>query len=187
MKKRHKRFAAFVYILILFAVTTLLLDNAGRALYPLKYRDVIEKYSQKYEVDPYLVLAVIKVESSFRHKAVSPKNARGLMQITEKTGKWGAEQIGFRSYTEDMLYDPECNIQIGCWYLSRLYHEFGDTDLVIAAYNAGSGNVARWLKDKELSVTGKSLDKIPFPETEKYLKKVKNSYEIYKKLYKNAF
>jgi len=187
MKYKRKRFSTFIFILIVFAATALLMDNAGRALYPLKYHEYIEKYSQEYDVDPYLVLAVIKVESSFRHRAVSPKNAMGLMQITERTGKWGAEQIGLRSFSEEMLFDPEYNIQIGCWYLSRLYREFGDTDLVIAAYNAGSGNVSKWLKNRDLSRTGETLDKIPFRETEKYLKKVKNSYEVYKKLYKNAF
>jgi soluble lytic murein transglycosylase len=65
--------------------------------------------------------------------------------------------------------------------------EFGDTDLVLAAYNAGSGNVSKWLADSELSPDGKVLDRVPFKETEKYIKKVRNSYIIYKKLYENEF
>lgn len=177
-----------VAIIVVFLIMTILFaDDAARVIYPLKYRDLIRKYSERYNLDPYLVLAVIKAESGFRHTAVSRKNARGLMQITEGTGKWSAEKIGLKDFTADMLFDPEININIGCWYLSRLYGEFGDTDLALAAYNAGSGNVSKWLNDRELSSTGRTLDRIPFKETEKYLKKVRNSYLIYKKLYENEF
>jgi len=177
-----------VAIIVAFLIMTILFaDDAARVIYPLKYRDLIRKYSERYNLDPYLVLAVIKAESGFRHTAVSRKNARGLMQITEGTGKWSAEKIGLKDFTADMLFDPEININIGCWYLSRLYGEFGDTDLALAAYNAGSGNVSKWLNDRELSSTGRTLDRIPFKETEKYLKKVRNSYLIYKKLYENEF
>jgi len=182
-----KKIIIFIFIILVFITGILLSESAVKVLYPLKYRDLVARYSDRYGLDPYLVLAVIKVESSFRHRAVSPRNARGLMQITEKTGKWGAEQTGLDGFTEEMLFDPETNIQIGWWYLSRLYNEFGDTDLVIAAYNAGSGNVSKWLRNSELSLSGKSLDKIPFKETEKYLAKVKNSYQIYKMLYENEF
>ncbi len=172
---------------VVFIAVMLFADDAARVFYPMKYRDLVRKYSERYDLDPYLVLAVIKAESSFRHTAVSRKNARGLMQITEGTGKWSAGKMGLEDYTTDMLFDPETNISIGCWYLSWLYEEFGDTDLVLAAYNAGSGNVTKWLNDRELSPTGRTLDRIPFRETEKYLKKVRNSYMIYKKLYENEF
>jgi soluble lytic murein transglycosylase len=174
-------------ILLVFLLTAFILYFAGRSLYPLKYDDLVEKYSKRYDLDPFLVMAVIKVESSFRHNAVSHKNARGLMQITEGTGKWGADKLGLKDYSAEKLFEPEANIQIGCWYLNSLYKQFGDTDLVLAAYNAGSGNVTKWLGDDELSSDGKALDRIPFKETEKYIRKVKNSYIIYKKLYENRF
>lgn len=185
--KNRKKLIAAVVLAILFISVFLFADDAARVLYPLKYRELVKKYSEHYNLDPFLVLAVIKAESSFRNTAVSHKNARGLMQITENTGKWSAEKIGMESFTADMLFDPEININIGCWYLSRLYDQFGDTDLVLAAYNAGSGNVSRWLEDRELSPSGRTLDKIPYKETEKYLKKVRNSYLIYKKLYEKEF
>jgi len=155
--------------------------------YPLKYRDIVEKYSEQYDLDPYLVLAVINVESRFRHDAVSPRNARGLMQITGKTGGWIAGKLQITGFSEEKLFDPQTNIMMGCWYLSTLYHEFGDLDLMLAAYNAGSGNVSQWLKDSRYSANGKSLDQIPFRETEQYLEKVKRNQKIYKRLYKNAF
>lgn len=158
-----------------------------RFRYPLEYRDIIEKYSEQYDLDPYLVLAVINVESRFKHDAVSPRNARGLMQITGKTGEWIAGKLQIADYSEEKLFDPQTNIMIGCWYLSALYQEFGDLDLMLAAYNAGSGNVSQWLKNSKYSANGKSLDKIPFKETEQYLVKVKNNQDIYKRLYKNAY
>lgn len=184
IKKRLKYIFLFAVIIIM---AIFILDNAAMLIYPVKYRDLVQHYSERYDLDPYLVLAIIKVESNFKPKAVSPKKARGLMQISEKTGRWGAEKLQLTDYVSEELFDPEINIYIGCWYLSVLYEEFGDTDLVLAAYNGGSGNVTQWLKDSSLSATGKSLDRIPFKETELYLKKVKNSCEIYKKLYENGF
>jgi soluble lytic murein transglycosylase len=171
-----------IFFAIIFA-----LDNAALLFYPVKYKSLVLQYSEKFNLDPYLVIAIIKVESNFKPEAVSPKNARGLMQISEKTGKWGANKLQLNNYVNDNLFNPETNIYIGCWYLSVLYGEFHDMDLVLAAYNGGSGNVTQWLNDTELSSNGKSLDRIPFKETEHYLKKVKNSYIIYKKLYENEF
>lgn len=185
--RRNRLFSLFLIFVTLILVI-ILLYNAGRLLYPLRYEELVAEYTERYDLDPYLVMAVIKVESNFKHNAVSHKNARGLMQITEGTGKWGADKLGMTGYSAEKLFDPEANIQIGCWYLSTLYSEFGDnTDLVLAAYNAGSGNVAKWLADNELSPDGKVLGRIPFKETENYIRKVKNSYIVYKKLYENEF
>jgi soluble lytic murein transglycosylase len=113
--------------------------------------------------------------------------ARGLMQITEKTGNWGAEELKLDSYSSEQLFDPETNISIGCWYLSVLFNEFKNTDLVLAAYNGGSGNVNQWLRDGRLRSSSTGLNGIPYKETEKYVKKVNNSYRIYKRLYENKF
>lgn len=182
-----KRFITVFLICVILILTIFALYNAGRSMYPLRYEKLVAEYSGRYNLDPFLVLAVIRAESSFRRNAVSHKSARGLMQITEGTGKWGAEKIGITGYSTEMLFEPETNIHIGCWYLSTLYKEFGDTDLVLAAYNAGSGNVSKWLANDKLSSDGKALDDIPFTETKKYVDKVKNGYIIYKKLYENEF
>lgn len=155
--------------------------------YPLEYKTYIGQYSKENEIDPYLVAAIINVESRFNKEAVSPKNARGLMQIAEQTGQWGAKELKIEGYSEDSLFSPKENIKIGSWYIKRLQREFdGKLDLILAAYNGGSGNVNKWLKDKECSSDGLSLDKIPFKETENYLKKVKNNYKMYKKIYKDV-
>jgi len=188
LKQKVKKRIRLVFLFLAASIAIIfILDNAAMRLYPVKYSDIVQMYSQEYELDPLLVFAIIKVESNFAPDAVSPKNARGLMQIIEKTGNWGAQKLDIANYNSGMLFIPETNIRIGCWYLSTLYDEFGDTDLVLAAYNGGSGNVSQWLGDSRYSVSGKSLDLIPFKETELYLKKVKNSYKIYKKLYENQF
>jgi soluble lytic murein transglycosylase len=186
-QKRKKRLKAILLLITAATLIVLLLDNVAMLIYPVKYDSIVREYSREYKLDPLLVLSIIKTESNFKPDAVSVKNAMGLMQITGKTGKWGAQKLEIANYSSDMLYSPETNIRIGCWYLATLYNQFGDTDLVLAAYNAGSGNVVEWLKDSRLSSSGKSLERIPFRETEQYLKKVHNSWKIYKKLYENQF
>ena len=94
--------------------------------------------------------------------AVSNKEAKGLMQISPQTGKWASEVLSIEGYSEDDLFDPEINIRIGTWYLSVLLKEFNNNiDLVLAAYNAGSGNVNKWLNNREYSLDGNSLSRIP--------------------------
>lgn len=186
--KKLKRLRLIIIFVLFVALIAVVLESTTRIMFPMKYREYIQEYSERNNVDPYLVLAMIKVESNFDPKAVSHKNARGLMQISEKTGAWGAEKLKLDKYRADSLFDPETNISIGCWYLNVLSGEFGgNIQLILAAYNGGSGNVNEWLKNKSYSSTGKSLDKIPFRETEIYVRKVQNYRSIYKKLYENFF
>ncbi len=162
-----------------------------KLVYPLKYKEYVYKYSAEYNIDPYLVFSIMKAESSFNTGAVSRKDARGLMQITKSTGQWAANKIGIDAYTFESLHNPETNIRIGCWYLNWLRAYFqnesnsDNTDLVIAAYNSGSGSVSGWLKDKSLSSTGYTLEKIPYRETSRFLKRVKNNISMYKRLYES--
>lgn len=157
-----------------------------KVLYPRLYQPIVEKYSQQYQLDPNLVYAVIRVESHFKADVVSPKNAVGLMQITESTGDWAAKQIGLKSYKKEMLQDPDTNIRIGCWYLRKLDNQFDhNRKLVLAAYNAGSGNVRKWLNNREYSKTGIHLDKIPFVETRVYVYKVMTDFRRYQQFYDN--
>jgi soluble lytic murein transglycosylase len=167
--------------LIVFAVLNI--NTFKQAVMPFKHSDYITKYSKMYDLDPVLVSAVIKAESNFKADAVSSKNAYGLMQITKETAHWAADKMGIDDFTTDMLMDPETNIMIGCWYLNNLEKEFGSSDLVLAAYNAGRGNVQKWLDDPAYSSDGKTLTNIPFQETANYVKKVNVYYKIYKFLY----
>lgn len=154
--------------------------------FPLKYSDYIIKYSKVYNIDPYLAAAVVKTESNFDEYAISNKDAYGLMQITPDTARWAAQKMNIYGFTMNMLMTPEFNIKMGCWYINDLNGEFnGNINVMLAAYNGGRGNVKKWLKQKEHSNDGKNLDYIPFKETNKYVKKVKMNYTIYKYLYKD--
>ena len=169
------------YVVILSIVIGLIIS----ILTPIGYKDYINKYSNEYDIDPYLIAAIINVESKYNKEAISTKKAKGLMQIGPNTGEWGAKELGIEGYTEEMLFDPELNIRIGTWYLRQLKGQFdSDLRLVLAAYNAGSGNVSKWLVDKNYSYDGIKLSRIPFKETEEYLERVENNYKIYKLVYK---
>lgn len=192
MKKGGNKSFKYILIVIIVLVLVVIVVNNYNVIYkmqyPVKYEEYVRKYAHKYEVDPLLVFSIIKAESGFNSNAISHKHARGLMQISETTGKWGASNIGLEDYSENDLYDPETNVHIGCWYINVLKSQFNDNiDLVITAYNGGSGNVSKWLKDPRYSTDGYILKKIPFKETENYLKKVKSNYEMYKRLYDGYF
>lgn len=179
MKFIKRVIAIFILILIIVNV-----KNIAKRFYPLKYLEYIKEYSQEYNLDPYLVIAVIRTESGFKENVKSNKNAIGLMQITPDTAAWAAEKMGIYNFRVNMLNDPQFNIRMGCWYINNLKNEFnGNIELVLAAYNGGRGNVQKWLKDSGHSYDGKNLHYIPFKETDKYIKKVKVSYEVYKYLY----
>lgn len=158
--------------------------NIPKYLFPKKYSQYVEVFSKKYELEPALIYAVIKAESKFNEYAVSRKNAMGLMQITEKTGEWGAAELGINNFDKEMLFTPEINIEIGCWYLKKLLNQYDDSlECAIAAYNAGSGNVTKWLNSNEFSSDKKTLTKVPFKETETYLKKIRFYNKVYNFLY----
>lgn len=151
-------------------------------LYPLKYTEHIKEYSSIYGLDPVLVCAVINAESGFNKDAVSIKGASGLMQIMEPTANWHAEEIGLSGFNyQDDIFDPEKNIMIGCWYLGVLKKQYGgDLELVLAAYNAGSGNVSKWLKDSRYSKDGATLEVVPYKETSDYIERVTQNMKVYK-------
>ncbi|MEN8077648.1 lytic transglycosylase domain-containing protein [Clostridioides difficile] len=154
-----------------------------RYIYPYKYSEIVNEFSYKYNLDPFLVLAVIKTESNFNKEAESNKGAKGLMQIMDSTGEWIASKVGVDDFNPNMLYEAEVNVEFGCWYLNNLLNEFDDLSLALAAYNGGSGNVTKWLNDPEYSNDGESLTYIPFKETKKYVDRVSTRYNIYKFLY----
>ncbi|PHV71452.1 lytic transglycosylase [Sporanaerobium hydrogeniformans] len=153
-------------------------------IYPRPYKQQVLNYSELYGVDPAIVYAIIKAESRYDTDAISRSGAKGLMQIMDKTGEWVAQEIGLVDYANDRLFKPDVNIQIGCWYIAKLLKQYdGDLELALAAYNAGSGHVARWRSNLAYSLDGKHLHTIPFKETEKYINKVKRYYTFYKCLY----
>ncbi len=141
------------------------------------------KYSNIYELDPLFVASIIRVESKFDRFAKSNKGAKGLMQILPKTGKWAAEVIGIEDYNEDLLFEPDINIRIGCWYIKNLTKQFeGNINLILAAYNGGSGNVSKWMKNADY-YNNQELKSVPFKETEQFIIRVRRNYKVYRILY----
>ncbi len=148
------------------------------------YKDIVYKYSGANNLDPLLVFAIIKAESSFNDKAVSKKNAMGLMQITEGTGRWSAESLNIDTFKVSDLFIPEINIRIGTWYFAFLIKQFDyDIDLAIAAYNGGIGSVLQWLRSNQLSKKKLIIENIPFKETRQFCIRVRNNYRNYRLIY----
>ena len=189
MKKKSGKKKTVVLLVIVALVACLGFfgyQYAERELiYPLKYQDLIVKYADEYDLDPNFVAAVICTESRFDSEAVSNKGAMGLMQIMPSTGEWIAGKLQEdENFTEQDLFDPEISVRYGCWYLDFLNKRYaGDQTLILAGYNAGIGNVAKWLDNTQYSNDGKTLSAIPADETENYVKKVSSAYEKYKNLY----
>ena len=152
-----------------------------RAVCPVKYRDEVYKYSAKHRLEPEFIFAVIKTESGFKANAESDAGAIGLMQVMPETAAYIAGINGIEGFNTRDLYNAEMNIMIGCAYIRYLLDKFIDVKTAAAAYNAGEGNVAAWLMRGEYSVDGKTLKKIPFKETEQYIKKI----DIYMGIYKH--
>ncbi|OPJ55514.1 lytic transglycosylase domain-containing protein [Alkalithermobacter paradoxus] len=178
-KKKHSILSVVIFVALIVLVSrSNILDKLS---HPLHYEKYVYKYSAEYEIDPYLVFAIIRTESKFFPYAKSRKDAKGLMQIAPITENWAKEEL---NKTNIDIYDPKTNIKIGCWYLSKLMRQFDDIDLVIAAYNGGSGNVDKWLSDNRYSYNGINLTNIPFKETRQYVTKVKQAMKTYEKLYK---
>lgn len=186
--KKNKAIILLIIVLVAVYVGYLKIPELLKYIYPMKYENIILEYSKEYGLNPYLITAIIKVESNFNTKALSKKNAMGLMQIRESTGKWIAEKIGIDNFTSEMLYQPETNIKMGCWYIDYLIKYYdGNVNLALTAYNGGQGNVSKWLKDKDLSDDGTSLKDIPFAETRHYVEKIEKTYVIYKNIYNNTY
>lgn len=184
--RRKRTMSRLFFRLLILLMVLVMAISAVAFVFPLDYVDYINRYSKEYDIDPLLVSAIINVESKYNKDAVSPKDAKGLMQIGPTTGKWAGEELNIENYNENMLFIPETNIRIGIWYLSKLKSEFGDNlDLILAAYNAGSGNVQKWRLDSIYSKDGVNLDNIPFKETAEYLVKVKSNLKVYNLVYNN--
>ncbi len=174
-------------VIIFFIIVIVLIQNADRiwrCFYPFPYRQITINYAETYNLDPYLLAAIMKAESGFNNRAVSPKGARGLMQIMPDTGQWVAMQLGNPTFNPDRLFDPETSIRFGAWYIADLNTEFrGDIVLVLAAYNGGRGNVEEWVSSRNLTGGNSTIDQIPFPETRNFVRKVLLYHRIYSHLY----
>lgn len=150
-------------------------------LFPLPYIESVIKSSQERQLNPCLVMGLIRQESRFERKIRSSAGALGLMQVMPATGKWVADKIQIKDYN---LTNPSDNISLGTWYLAHTHDEYNNnTLLAVASYNAGPGNVASWISKYGFSDADGFIEKIPFAETKGYVESVLENYWNYLRLY----
>lgn len=156
-----------------------------KPMYPLEHESEITASASAHGVDPYLVAAIIRSESSWDERASSHRGAIGLMQLMPETASDMVEKglVDPNRFSVDRLTDPATNIEFGCAYLSYLMMYFnGATDKAVAAYNAGMGNVDIWTQGGDILHNA-----ITFPETQAYLVRVTMAQTRYRELYPQAF
>ena len=147
-----------------------------RIRYPLHYSEYVRVHAREHKLDPALMAAVIYQESKFRPSVESSSGAIGLMQLTPATAHGIAIRTGGSAFQTSDLYNPEINIRYGAWYLDNLFAKYHNERLVLAAYNAGQGNVDSWLAHGE---------PIQFAETRAYVKRVEHLKQIYAKAWRS--
>src|SRR5258705_846896 len=152
--------------------------------YPPAFWDLIQKKAQDRDLDPYLVLGLIRQESLFDTRARSPATALGLMQLIPPTATRIAKQLGLPAPTQETLFEPETNLTLGTQYLKDLLQRYSNNwHKAIAAYNAGEAAVDRWEKEIVTDDIEEFVERIPYVETRGYVKLVLRNHQIYKRLY----
>jgi soluble lytic murein transglycosylase len=182
MKKRATLLVLAIVLLVVGIGTVLPhLDQAVQEVtLPLRHDDIIRQQARDKDLDPALIAAVIYAESHFRDQT-SHAGARGLMQLTPQTASEIARRSGGIAFRQDDLATPQVNISYGSWYLRWLLERYGGNEvLAVAAYNAGTGNVDKWLAADPAMKPAQ----IPFPETRAYVDKVLNARRDYRREYR---
>ncbi|MUL39039.1 transglycosylase SLT domain-containing protein [Gloeocapsopsis dulcis] len=152
-----------------------------QARYPFPFFQEITTWSQKRQLNPFLVTALIRQESRFEPKIRSVAGAVGLMQVMPSTGEWIAQKIDLKEYNKE---NPQDNMRLGTWYLDYTHEQYDDNSmLAIASYNAGPGNVAKWLRTLNTRDPDEFVEAIPFEETRGYVRQVFGNYWNYLRLY----
>lgn len=153
-------------------------------VYPAGWGDLVFEHSERNGVDPFLLMGLIRQESTFNPRAQSSARAMGLTQVIPSTGQGIARALGRAdTFQTADLFKPDVSLEFGSWYMAQQLQTYGGRILpALAAYNAGGGNVNRWLSmwghDPDLFV-----EQIPFAETYGYVKVVYENYRAYERLY----
>jgi soluble lytic murein transglycosylase len=154
-----------------------------RLFYPILFEDLIFSEAEQHEIDPALLLSIMRQESLFEQTAESIAGARGLMQVMPATGDYVAERSDFeKEYDPEQLWLPYISVRFGAWYISQQLGIFdGNQFAALAAYNAGPGNVLEWIKTSDdLDVF---VESIPFRESRVYIRNIYVNLAAYRRLY----
>ena len=183
-----KKQIIIVAIILIFCILIAFLNipiRIQKIIYKKDYEEYVQKYSQQYNVDENLVYAIIKAESNFNANAQSSKGAIGLMQLMETTAQDVCKRMDLNISNNELkekLLEPEININIGTKYLSILIQQYGNVEIAITAYNAGIGTVDNWIEKDIIKADGSNVEKIPYKETNNYVRKILRDYKIYTNL-----
>ncbi len=154
-----------------------------RAVYPLPYRESLEREAGRYNLDPAIVAGLIRQESAFGADAVSRAGAIGLMQVWPPTGIGLARNLRL-TYSRARLFDPEYNLRLGTSYLSTLLKAYGKPEFALAAYNAGEHRVEEWTAGQTYEELPEFVESIPFTETRDYVQIVLRNAGLYRQIYR---
>ncbi len=154
-----------------------------RLAFPLPYRSSLDRFTAQYNVDPFLMAALIRQESEFDPQAVSVTGARGLTQIQPTTGRDLAGRIRV-TYTAAKLFQPDYNLQLGTFYFDWLTKQLGgDVEAVLASYNAGMSRAKQWQKWGNFREPAEFIETIPFTQTRDYVQAVRRNATAYREIY----
>jgi soluble lytic murein transglycosylase len=160
--------------------------TAWELAYPRPFADLVTREARKNGIGEALVYGIMREESAFDARVMSPANAVGLMQLIVPTAKTMAKPLSLPSDVES-LKRPEVNVALGCRFLSQLRTQFSDNPLLaIPGYNAGGGAPKRWIGERPSQDFDVWVERIPYEETRLYTKRVINSMAAYEFLYPSA-
>ena len=157
--------------------------RAWRFIYPLGDADLVAAHAAGQRMDPALVAAVIRQESSFEPRATSVVGARGLMQVMPRVGRALARAERITPWDPALLYDPDVNVRLGVLHLRSFTEHYRQPSFALAAYNAGGSRVARWSKRRGGTDPELFVERIRFTETRGYVRTVLRSRDLYAALY----
>jgi len=156
-------------------------EKLHRFWYPLAFWDTVQQAAKRYNIDPLIILSVMREESRFDQAVKSPAGAYGLMQLMPRTAYRLDKSLNLGIRKPSQLTDPKNNIQLGSFYLRSLLDEFHSLAHMLAAYNAGEMAVRSWQQRFDYRSIDEFIEDIPYNETRNYVKKVLTSYFHYKR------
>lgn len=174
--------------------------GSERILFPVRYKETIENFAMRLNLDPDFVIGLIRQESLFDRRALSPVGAMGLMQIMETTAQLEMKKINgaYLSEAQDKqaivdlsvdrlrLFEADTNLMVGIHHVNTLMKKYGSPVFTLSAYNAGPGAMLRWKQRFAPSDLLLFVEKIPYKETNNYVKLILRNYFYYKKWYRDS-
>jgi len=160
-------------------------EYKNQIFFPLPYHKFVVSWAKQMEVNPFLIWSIMKQESSYRTSVISTAGAKGLLQLIPSTAQWITQKDNRLVSVDTSLWKyPEYNIALGSAYFCYLLNRFqGNIVYAIAGYNAGPGNVSKWVDKKKYNDIDEFIENIPFTETRNYVKRVLGNYAAYLSIY----